>query len=399
MAKIPTLKPSFDETKNRWRLAVPASYSDTGKRRNLFFATKRLAELEAERLKGNQSKYGSEASKLSGTDAQDAAKALEALREAGSGATLYSIAKAHLEAIKTRSKSITLAELWERHTEAKSGMSEAYHRSFAIVQAKVIDRLSKRKVSDLTKDDIEGAIRKANPSASSFNLILRTLSPAFNRAVREGWATENVCQRIERHETKRRTVAVLTLAQARKLMTSARDYRNDSELPEWLQVDASGATAALALMLFAGVRPAEVTRLEWNDIDMEAATVFVSNEKAKTDRSRFFTMPETLRQWLDTVPESARHGAIIPANWKKVWQAIRRKVGITDERDQCRKSFASYHLQAFGDVNLTRAIMGHEAGDVLFQHYRGLVKPKDAAAFWRIVPTVSEVSEIEEAAV
>ena len=381
MAKIPTLTPTFDEGKNRWRLAVPASFSNTGKRRNLFFATKRLAELEAERLKGNQSKYGTESAKLSGVDAQDAAKALEALREAGSGATLHSIVKAHLKAIETRSKSITLAELWARHTEAKGGKSEAYQRTFTIVQAKVIDRLSKRKVSDLTKDDIEGAIRKDNPSASTFNLILRTLSPAFNRAVREGWATENVCKRIERHETKRRTVAVLSLAQARKLMTSAKDYRSDSELPDWLQVDASGATAALALMLFAGVRPAEVARLEWNDIDMDAATVFVSNEKAKTDRSRFFDMPDTLRQWLETVPASQRQGDIVPPNWKKVWQAIRRKVGITDERDQCRKSFASYHLQAFGDVNLTRSIMGHEAGDVIFQHYRGLVKPKDAKAF------------------
>ena len=383
----PTLKPTYDKSRERWRLAIPATYSSTGKRRNQYFATKRLAQMEAERLRGNQSKYGTESSKLSGTDAQDAARALSALREAGSSATLHSIIMAHLKHVDTRSKSITLSELWVRHTEAKGGKSEAYQRTFAIVQAKVIDRLPRRKVCDLTKDDIEAAIRKDNPSHTTFNLILRTLSPAFNRAVREGWATENVCKRIERHETKRRTVAVLSLAQARKLMTSARDYRNDSELPEWLQVDASGATAALALMLFAGVRPAEVTRLDWNDIDMDAGTVFVSNEKAKTDRSRFFDMPDTLLRWLETVPASQRHGAIVPPNWKKCWQAIRRKVGITDERDQCRKSFASYHLQAFGDVNLTRAIMGHEHGDVIFQHYRGLVRPKDAKAFWQITPS------------
>jgi integrase len=394
MPKISALEPTFDKTKNRWRLAVPASFSDTGRRRNLYYKTKASALLESERLQSIKKISGSSARILRASDSEDADKALKVLREAGSTATLHQLALDHVKASNVRERSITLRDLWQRHTEAKSGRSDAYQRTFAIVESKVIAKLGKRLVCDLTKDELEAAIRSGCQAASTFNLVLRTFSPALNRAVREGWATENVCKRIERQSTRRRSVAVLSLPECRKLMASAIDYRDDETLPEWLQVDASGALPALALMLFAGVRPAEVGRLEWDDIDMDAGTVFVSNVKSKTDRSRFFEMPDTLRSWLDMVPEDERHGAIVPPNWKKVWQAIRTKVDIKDERDQCRKSFASYHLAAFGDVNLTRSIMGHEVGDILHQHYRGLVRPKEAKAFWRIVPTVNEVKAV-----
>jgi integrase len=391
MAKQTSLSPTFDGTRKRWRLAVPAAYSDTGKRRNMFFDTKRAATMEAERLRSVKGTYGSRAIALPRADIEDASRALEALRNAGHDVTLHSIAQDFIKSETVRRESVTMAKLWEKHTEAKGSKSEAYQKTFSIVAAKVIEPLAKRLVCDVSKSEIEDAIRKGCPTASGFNLVLRTLSPAMNRAVREGWTSENVCKRIESMGTTRKTVSVLTLSQARKLMLSAKDYREDATLPEWLQVDARGATPALALMLFGGVRPAEVGRLEWPDIDMDAGTIFVSNVKSKTDRSRFFNMPDTLREWLELTPEDERHGTVTPANWKKVWQAIRSKVGIKDQRDQCRKTFATAHLGAFQDINLTRSIMGHEVGDVIFQNYRGLMRPKDALAFWKIRPTTNEL--------
>lgn len=170
-------------------------------------------------------------------------------------------------------------------------------------------------------------------------------------------------------------------------MASSVDFRGRGEdWPDYLKVDASGAGAALALMLFAGVRPAEVTRLDWQNVNLEDGTVFIPSQKAKTDRSRYFEMPDTLRAWLEVVPASERTGPICPPNWKKVWQGIRREAGIADGQDQLRKSFASYHLAAFADVKLTREIMGHEVGDVLFTNYRGLVTKADALSFWQIMP-------------
>ncbi len=44
-----------------------------------------------------------------------------------------------------------------------------------------------------------------------------------------------------------------------------------------------------------------------------------------------------------------------------------------------RHSAASYHLAAHHNESLTQAMLGHESGKMLIQHYRELVKPREAA--------------------
>ena len=388
MSKKPTLQPTYDEGKNRWRLAVPASFSDTGKRRNLFFTSKRLAELEAERLRGNQAKYGTESARLSGVNAQDAARALEALKAANIDATLYACVQAYIEQAQRRFQSVTLAELLDHFQDVQSGKSAPHQKTIDHICGKMrSEPIIKKMVTDINHCEIETVLNKHFKTPANFNLARRSIRPAFRLAVKKGWASEDPFLRIDARDTGRHEIKLLTLAQARRLMTSCKDYRKDEGLPTWQRVDARSALAAVALMLFGGIRPTEATRLTWDDVDMDAGTVLVTNRKAKTDRSRYFTMPDTLRQWLETVPASKRHGAIVPANWPKVWQAVRQKAGIKHLQDACRKTFATAHLGAFNDVNRVREILGHENGDVLFTNYRGLMKPADAKAFWQITPS------------
>jgi hypothetical protein len=35
---------------------------------------------------------------------------------------------------------------------------------------------------------------------------------------------------------------------------------------------------------------------------------------------------------------------------------------------------------------LTQAMLGHESGKMLVQHYRELVKPKDSERYWQLLP-------------
>ncbi len=84
-------------------------------------------------------------------------------------------------------------------------------------------------------------------------------------------------------------------------------------------------------------------------------TLFVSNQKAKTDRSRFFTMPDTftLKAWLKTAPNTKRHGKVCPANWKWTWQAIRKAAGIGELHDATR--FPGAKSTSLPMANLTAA--------------------------------------------
>lgn len=393
--KSKPLTPVFDKKRDKWRLSVPASAAPDGKRQQLFFPSERAALMEVERLNGMAKRWGSEGRKITASLAEDAARASALL--AGHEITLTELARRHIEKIQRESESQNFGDVWQLFAESREGKSDEHKRGIEKIGEKVTARIGGKLVCNLSHSEVREALRADFRTPHYFNRALRTVSPAFNFAVREGWAKSNPCNQIEKIDTGRRKVEVLTVNQCRKLMSACVDYRENEKMPELLKVDCRECLPAVAIMLFAGVRPTETSRLDWSDVDLSEGTILVSNQKAKTDRSRYFTMPETLRAWLESVPATERTGSIVPSAWRRKIQAVRKAAKISDGQDQLRKTFASMHLAHFGDVNLTRSIMGHEQGDVLFQHYRGLVKPKDAASFWQILPTGTEIELLEKA--
>ena len=84
-----------------------------------------------------------------------------------------------------------------------------------------------------------------------------------------------------------------------------------------------------------------------------------------------------LREWLEPVRKHS--GKITPENFVKQFQALREVAGVTDWPDNAlRHSFASYHLAHFKDAAALALQMGHTDADMIFRHYRQLVRPKQA---------------------
>jgi integrase len=52
-----------------------------------------------------------------------------------------------------------------------------------------------------------------------------------------------------------------------------------------------------------------------------------------------------------------------------------------------RHSFASYQLAHFKDAAALALELGHTDAGLVFQHYREIVKPKEAEKYWNLVPT------------
>lgn len=150
---------------------------------------------------------------------------------------------------------------------------------------------------------------------------------------------------------------------------------------------------AVALMMFAGVRPAEVQRLDWKEVAFDHETVRIPPTKAKTRSARYIPMETALIDWLK--PHKAEKGDIAPDRWNDRWRTVRRVAGISDKQDVLRHTFASYHLAAHADVKSLREAMGHETPEMLFTHYRALVRKQDAVKFWAIRPE-GEGSAIKE---
>lgn len=141
---------------------------------------------------------------------------------------------------------------------------------------------------------------------------------------------------------------------------------------------------AVALGLFAGVRPWEISRLEWGSIDTADRIIRIPVGVSKTRRARVLEgLPETVWRWL---PEGAS-GRVCPVRADELTRAAKRLAGVPWPHDALRHTFATYHVAAFADPGKTALLLGHEGSPTLLhRHYRGLARAAEGKAFWELRP-------------
>jgi integrase len=140
----------------------------------------------------------------------------------------------------------------------------------------------------------------------------------------------------------------------------------------------------LALGAFAGLRAAEIQRLDWQDI--RDGFVHVAAEKAKTRSRRIVPILPALSAWLK--PYADKTGNV----WKLGPNVLRRVRAEAAEKaktpwkdNALRHSFISYRLAETQDAAKVALEAGNSPG-VVFRHYREIVKPIEATAWFSIMP-------------
>jgi len=194
---------------------------------------------------------------------------------------------------------------------------------------------------------------------------------AFNFAVKRGYATDNPAKQTDKAKEPSGDVGILSISEAAQLLECA--------TPEVLPY--------IALGLFAGLRRAEIQRLDWSEIDFGSGLIKVKAEKSKTAQKRFVAIQPNLKEWL--LPVRKHRGRIASENseFRKQLDNARAAAGITRWPDNAlRHSFASYHLAHFKNAAATAIECGHHDSRITYRHYRELVSPKEAERFWNIKP-------------
>ncbi|MCX6624901.1 MAG: tyrosine-type recombinase/integrase [Acidobacteria bacterium] len=159
------------------------------------------------------------------------------------------------------------------------------------------------------------------------------------------------------------------------------------------QADALLANAAnfgllpyFAIGFFAGLRSAELQRLDWSAINMTEGSIVVGAQVAKKRSRRVVEMVPVLRSWLEKI--GGEEGPLLKdAEFRDNLEGLKKAAGIGDwPHNGLRHSFASYHLAFFGDAMKTATILGHKDPGVIHNHYKALVQKSEAEKFWRLVP-------------
>ena len=145
----------------------------------------------------------------------------------------------------------------------------------------------------------------------------------------------------------------------------------------------------IALQAFGGLRRAEAERIQWEAVDFDNGLILVSAKIAKNGIARHVEINETLKAWLMT--ERQLSGSVRPPNSRKLMDAARDAAQRYEwPKNALRHSAASYHLAAYKDAGRTAEMLGHPNPRMLFKHDRALVKPKDAARWWAVMPGTAD---------
>jgi integrase len=143
-------------------------------------------------------------------------------------------------------------------------------------------------------------------------------------------------------------------------------------------------TPFISTAAFAGLRHAEIARLDWHEVDLEDGFIEVSAAKSKTGERRLVPIPENLKKWL--LPYRQPRGKVVPyVNTTKQLLKVAGAAGITWKHNALRHSFISYRVAECANV----ARVSDEAGNspqMIHQHYLRRVKPALAAEWFSIVP-------------
>jgi integrase len=278
---------------------------------------------------------------------------------------------AHLERCKT---SITVSALCDKFQALKTQEKKSrrylddLHYRLGILAGEFGGRIA----ADVSTDDVSAwlaGMNAAPQTVKNYRTITRSL---FSYAVSLKACAENPVDRAFMPSKADSEVGILTVAQAAALLHAAH------ERPDILP--------AIAIGLFAGVRDAEIHRLDWSEIGLESGFITITRKKAKKKSRRLIEIRPALRAWLEPLRQIS--GPIWPAGERGriLHEAAREAAGLKQwPHNALRHSFASYGLAKWPDAAALSLEMGNSA-PVLFEHYREIVMPKDAEAFWSLTP-------------
>jgi integrase len=412
LAKKSKIEPKKDSNRNRWKVDVPGSFSDTGKRYRLWFKTREEARDYIEKITGVEvpsavipSNLAMEADKARAIldkwnlDLVEAARELDkALAAIGNAGTLLEAAQAFRVAHDARTASCRMGEGVSAFMQTRENLRPSTFNSYQYTLERTFGPLHDETLTDITHEALERILSEKSPTSRAMHR--RTLKVFWRWASSppRSWCNMAVVESLEApRQTNDSDIEILTVKETKSLLQAA-------------EAESPAATIATAIALFAGVRMAELSRLTWRNIHEDY--IEIGRSAAKKHSRRLIPICPTLRAWIDSCdrPED-ENTLIVPPNWTDVFKSVRRRAGWDVaarllsyppkptkgpwKSNACRHTCASVQIAIGTPIDDLVFKFGHSGGhDLLRRHYVSRLTKKDAFAILAIGPKYSNVSNI-----
>lgn len=282
---------------------------------------------------------------------------------------------------KAKLPDITVSKLADNFMIAKEkeGLSHYYLKDIKRKLKRFSDAF-RCNISSISAQEIKVWVTKQGTGRNANNL-LSCVSTLFSYAKDAGFLPQN-----ERHAAE----------QIRKVneRPSAIGIYTPSEIKRILDATDPSMVPTIAIAAFAGLRSAEIFRLDWSNIKMDRQHISLDAEKAKTATRRIVPILPNLSAWL--APHVKKSGRVTPDfqnldNLTRKFSAICASVGVKQKRNGFRHSFASYRMATEKSAPAVALEMGNSPKK-LFTNYRELVTEDEGKEWFDVAPESSGAS-------
>ena len=269
----------------------------------------------------------------------------------------------------------TITQTADEFVESRrgSGVSDIYVRNCKASLKRFTDCVQGN-ITDVTVADINRflkGLKRLGPV--SRNGIRRNIVTMFGFAKRNGYLhpdRKTAAEQSESFKQEETEIEIFTPEEMERLLLAA----HARILP------------LMAIGAFAGIRSAEIHRLDWEDIKWDRGHIEIAGKKAKTAARRLVPLPENLKAWL--TPWRGETGKIISiTDYAGALSdtAVKAKIPGGWRQNALRHSFISYRVAETGDVARTSLEAGNSP-KMIFRHYREIVDAEAAKAWFSIRP-------------
>jgi integrase len=225
-------------------------------------------------------------------------------------------------------------------------------------------------ILDVTSAEIDAWLRSLKVSPMSRNSMLVTVNILFSFALEQNYLPAG-----------QPTAA----SQLRKVKVPDSDIGifTPDEFSQIIHAAPAHLIPLLAISAFAGIRSAEIARLDWSAVDLDRRIIEVRAGQAKTASRRVIPISDNLAAWLAPL---RRRGRVVPScRQHREITALAKSLGIPWPRNVLRHSFISYRIAIVKSADQVALEAGNSPA-IIFRHYRELTTEETAREWFGIMP-------------
>ncbi len=292
-------------------------------------------------------------------------------RKLAESESLTAMATAYRKFFKPLTRRVTVPGLVAELLAARKqdGASKTYVGQLKTILTRFADAFP-GEILGITSSDLDAWLRGFKLSAGSRNAMLACVKVLFS------YARSQNCLPAEQ---------MTAPEQLKKVKVTHDDVAvfSPDEMQAILHAAPMHLIPILAIGAFAGIRMAEINRLDWSAFDLERGMIELRAGQAKTASRRIIPISDNLRAWIEPL---LRKGKVVPVKeLHREVTALARSLKMEWPRNVLRHSFISYRIAKIKSADQV-ALEAGNSPSIIFKHYRELTTEEQADKWFGIVP-------------